>query len=240
MATSTQTPSAPRAAAPIRRIPALDGLRGVAALMVLFHHTLLLLPDYANYEWFGSKAPVHGWIEFALLRTPLRLLWAGQERALLFFVLSGFVLCLPWLAGKPQPYGKFLLGRFCRIYPPYLIAMLLAALGAFILGGHNLPDASIYIRQLGWVFRPDWQAAPSIAAVLNNKHSEFINEAVWSLVWEVRVALIFPLIIVPMVRWGNAGAAAVFVALLAARHFTANLLPPAWSATLNLPQETFY
>ena len=231
-------PTSPRA--PSSRIPALDGLRGVAALMVLFHHTLLLLPDYANYEWFGPKAPSHGWVEFALLRTPLRLLWAGQERALLFFVLSGFVLCLPWLAGRPQPYGKFLLGRFCRIYPPYLIAMGLAALGSVLLGGHDLPNASIYVRQLGWVFQPDWQAAPSIAFVLNNRHSAFINEAVWSLVWEVRVALIFPLMIVPMVRWSNAGAAAVFVALLAARHFASGLLPPSWSETLNVPQESFY
>jgi len=36
-------------------------------------------------------------IEWLLLRTPLHLLWAGQTRALLFFVLSGFVLSLPWL-----------------------------------------------------------------------------------------------------------------------------------------------
>ncbi len=34
-----------------RRIVALDGLRGVAAIMVLLHHALLMLPLFADYEW---------------------------------------------------------------------------------------------------------------------------------------------------------------------------------------------
>ena len=117
-----------------RRIVALDGLRGVAAIMVLLHHALLMLPVFADYEWY-SKVPAHispG--KFLLLCTPLRLVWAGQERAIMFFVLSGFVLSLPWLSGKPQSYGRFLLGRFCRIYPPYIAAMALAALASVFIG----------------------------------------------------------------------------------------------------------
>jgi hypothetical protein len=101
-------------------------------------------------------------IEWVLLRTPLRLLWSGQTRALLFFVLSGFVLSLPWLNGRSAPYGRFLLGRFCRIYPPYIIAMVIAAAGCILLGGRRLDHATVHFNQLGWAFRPTGAAVPSV------------------------------------------------------------------------------
>jgi peptidoglycan/LPS O-acetylase OafA/YrhL len=197
-----------------RRIVALDGLRGVAAIMVLLHHALLMLPVFADYEWY-SKVPAHiSTGKFLLLRTPLRLVWAGQERAIMFFVLSGFVLCLPWLSGKRQSYGRFLLGRFCRIYPPYIAAMALAALASVFIGGHVLPNASVYFNELGWAHHPDAGTLPSILLVLTNHHSDYINEAVWSLTWEVRVAILFPLLMLPILRWRNMGAAQVYVFLL--------------------------
>jgi peptidoglycan/LPS O-acetylase OafA/YrhL len=205
-----------------RRIVALDGLRGVAAIMVLLHHALLMLPQFADYEWY-SRIPAHlSFGQFLLLCTPLRLVWAGQERAIMFFVLSGFVLCLPWLSGKPQSYGRFLLGRFCRIYPPYIAAMALAALASVLIGGHVLPNASVYFNELGWARNPDAGTLPSILLVLTNHHSDYINEAVWSLTWEVRVAILFPLLMLPILRWRNLGAVQVYASLLlfgpAARH----------------------
>jgi peptidoglycan/LPS O-acetylase OafA/YrhL len=197
-----------------RRIVALDGLRGVAAIMVLLHHALIMLPKFADYEWY-SRVPAHmSFGEFLLLRTPLRLVWAGQERAIMFFVLSGFVLCLPWLNGKPQSYGRFLLGRLCRIYPPYIAAMALAALASVLIGGQVLPKASIYFNELGWARNPDAGTLPSVLLVLTNHHSDYINEAVWSLTWEVRVAILFPLLMLPLLRWRNIGAAQVYVFLL--------------------------
>jgi peptidoglycan/LPS O-acetylase OafA/YrhL len=212
----------------------------VAALMVLFHHILLMLPDFANYEWQVPGAAAHGICEWLLLRTPLRLLWAGQERALLFFVLSGFVLGMPWLDGRAAPYGKFFLGRFCRIYPPYLIVMIVAATGSVLLGGSQLGHATIYFNQLGWSFAPSWRAVPSVVALLNNPTSRYMNEAVWSLVWEVRVALIFPLLILPIVRWRNTGVGVVLVALVLLRHAGGWLVTPRVSDVLNAPQDTFY
>jgi peptidoglycan/LPS O-acetylase OafA/YrhL len=205
-----------------RRIVALDGLRGVAAIMVLLHHALLMLPQFADFEWY-SLVPAHlSLVEFLLLRTPLRLIWAGQERAILFFVLSGFVLSLPWLNGKQQPYGRFLLGRFCRIYPPYLVAMALAAAASVLVGGHVLPMASVYFNELGWARTPDAGTLPSILLVLTNHHSDYINEAVWSLTWEVRVALLFPFLMLPVLRWRNRGIVQLYLSLLvlgqASRH----------------------
>jgi len=54
---------------------------------------------------------------------------------------------------------------------------------------------------------------PSILLVLTNHHSDYINEAVWSLTWEVRVAILFPLLMLPILRWRNMGAAHVYVFL---------------------------
>jgi peptidoglycan/LPS O-acetylase OafA/YrhL len=185
-------------------------------------------------------AAPHGIAEWLLLRTPLRLMWAGQERALLFFVLSGFVLSIPWLDNRPESYGRFLLNRFCRIYPPYIVAMLLAALGSIWIGGHTLASASIYFNQLGWVFQPSWAAVPSIAAMLNAPSSEYMNEAIWSLVWEVRVALIFPLLILPIVRWRMRGVVAVLAATVLLHHVAGLLVGARLSVALNVPQDTLY
>ena len=237
------TSPAPSVPVPVGRVQAFDGLRGVCALMILFHHVLLTQPAFADYEWHVPRHAPLGWAAWLLVATPLRLAWAGQERALLFFVLSGFVLSLPWLEGRAAPFGRFLLGRFCRIYPPYLAAMALAAAASALLGGHPLPAASVYVRDLGWVHRPSWATLFSVVAVLNNRSSEYINEAAWSLVWEARVALVLPLLIVAAARWGNRALPPLFALLLVcarlANHAVSHWAPPGLSAVLNAPQDTF-
>jgi peptidoglycan/LPS O-acetylase OafA/YrhL len=163
--------------------------------------------------------------EWAMFETPLRVLWSGQERAILFFVLSGFVLSLPWLHGRPRAYRTFLLNRFLRLYPPYLIVMALAAAGAYCLGGHPIATAGLWFNQLGWSQPLSWRALPSVLFLLNDRSSDWLNESVWSLVWEARVVLIFPLLIWPIMRWKNAGIVADLAAL-AALHPALGLLLP--------------
>ncbi|HVA12959.1 MAG TPA: acyltransferase family protein, partial [Stellaceae bacterium] len=214
---------------------ALDGLRGVAALMVLFHHVLLTLPDFANAEWRVPGATTHGVVEWLLIRTPLELLWSGQTRALLFFVLSGCVLSLPWLDGRTAPYGKFLLGRFCRIYPPYLIAMAAAAAGSIAFGGHPMAHATIFFNQLGWSHRPSWAMVPSIVALLDNHNSRYLNEAIWTLVWEARVAFVFPLLMIPIVRWGNRGIVFVLATLVVLNPIATRLVGSSLALPVNAP-----
>lgn len=225
---------------PNKRIIALDGLRGIAALLVLIHHDLLMLPDFANYEWQVPEAIAHGPIEWLLLRTPMRLMWAGQERAILFFVLSGFVLSLPWFNRKALPYGRFLLVRLCRIYPSYLVAMAFAALGSILLGGHHINTATVYFNQLGWAFPPSWTALPSVLSISNNHNSEFMNEAVWSLVWEVRVAFIFPLLILPILRWRGFGVVGCLLVLSFFYQLGKELIGDHVALLLNHPEQTFY
>ncbi|MGG7579283.1 acyltransferase family protein [Rhizobium sp. Nf11,1] len=95
-------------------IPSLDGLRGLAALLVVQAHIGLVFPN-----------------------TGLHFITMGSEAVGLFFALSGFLMA--HLYGS-RPVTKetvldFLVSRFARIYPVYLAAVLLVAA---LSGMHSL------------------------------------------------------------------------------------------------------
>ncbi len=222
------------------RIIALDGFRGVLALLVLCHHLLLTQPDFANFEWSGGRAPAHGLFEWIFFYTPVRLFWLGQDRAWLFFVLSGYVLSLPWYKHRTRSYPRFLIERFCRIYPPYLIVMLLACAGAAVLDAGVLPGASIWFNQLGWSHKFTWRLVPSVLFLLNNSSGNWVNESVWSLAWEVRMYVIFPLLMFPLMRWGNKGVLLALAVLMFTQFGLAHLVPLVLSRHLGKPEAAFF
>ena len=73
----------------------------------------------------------------AVNRTPLTALVSGGTAVRFFFVLSGFVLVLPFLRHPHSPYFPYVVKRICRIYLPYLAAVALAVIAIRILGGIN-------------------------------------------------------------------------------------------------------
>ncbi|WP_297493436.1 acyltransferase [Acidocella sp.] len=227
-----RTPPSPAVNGHERHIKSLDGLRGVSALLVLFHHVLLTQPDFGRFEWNSAHTRAHGLFEWLMFDTPFRILWAGQDRAILFFVLSGFVLSLPWLHGRPRTYGRFLLNRFCRLYPPYLIVMLIAAIGVILIGGRHIPGASVWFNQLGWSRPLSWRAVPSAVFLLNNGSSNWLDESVWSLIWEARVVVIFPFLIWVITRWKNPGIAVILLGLASLHPLIMLLLPHHIAAAL--------
>ena len=178
------------AAKPGRRFYELDSLRGLAAATVVLYHFNYLLPE----RW-------HVWLE----RGPLRLLVSGHQAVMLFFVLSGFVLTLPYLRRSGLVYGEFLLKRFCRIYLPYLAALGLA-LAADVASPRlnhvltEMPRSNVWIAQT-------W--SEPIRAGLLLQHVLFLgvydnaqyNTAFWSLVYEMRISLVFPFIALAVLRW---------------------------------------
>src|SRR5947209_14362044 len=88
---------------PSARLPALTGLRFLAAALILVVH---------YYSAFGAPQYV--------------LDLAGHHAVTFFFVLSGFILCYvyPELAGW-KARGRFLLARLARIYPTHLASLAL-------------------------------------------------------------------------------------------------------------------
>jgi peptidoglycan/LPS O-acetylase OafA/YrhL len=97
------------------RVAAIDGLRGIAALLVVFFHL---------HEAISRSTA--GW-----LWSPLD--WIAKNGFLgvdIFFVISGYVIALSVSKGAPTPsyFGRFILRRSIRLDPPYWSAILLELL----------------------------------------------------------------------------------------------------------------
>jgi peptidoglycan/LPS O-acetylase OafA/YrhL len=127
------------------RFPALDGLRGLAAVAVLLHHTPLI-----HHTIFGHQ---------------------GNNAVSTFFALSAFLLYYPWVAGKAPAAGKYYLRRALRIYPAYGFALVLAVIIGFVLSRPaKLPDIFahlLFIHSLIPAYRdsiisPAWSLATEV------------------------------------------------------------------------------
>ena len=118
---------------PGAHVPALDGLRGVAVLLVLAFH-------FAHIDGDG------GVVERALLGAT-RSGWAGVD---LFFVLSGFLITgiLLDARGSPGYFRAFYLRRVLRIFPLYYayLAVLFLVLPALV------PAVDVKAETQGWLW----------------------------------------------------------------------------------------
>lgn len=158
------------------RLPQLDALRGLAALSVVTLHVLLAV----------------GNVPQRLDASPLHLLWAGHEAVIFFFVLSGFVLALPFVDGKALDYRSYAIKRFVRIWFPYACATAVTLLVATLLTRRVA---------LGEWMVPKWNTVPTASAwfdhllLIPDFDSSAFNPAIWSLVHELRISVIFPVIV---------------------------------------------
>lgn len=179
-----------------KRFQQLDSLRGIAALSVMLSHIFLIYPIVWN-----TNQPTGSpwWLQLAMF-SPLRVVWAGHEAVIFFFILSGFVLALIFF-GKSEtpPYRLYLLKRILRIYPPYLVAALSAIALRELLFVGTVPYVSDWFNQ-------SWQNSATARIVIDHtlmigsfNNCDF-NPVLWSLVHEMRISIFFPLIAWGMVR----------------------------------------
>ena len=175
-----------------RRIEGLDALRGLAALVVFNSHCVLVL------------AEPHRWLA-AMLRSPLSpLLLGGHEAVLFFFMLSGFVLYLPYGRGlQRRPYLPYLVKRVCRIYLPYLAGVgFVAGAYALFFRGRPLPGISIYFSWAPMSRGEFWRLLGQHVAFLGSFHRERWNGSTWTLAEEMRISVIFPALAALLARVG--------------------------------------
>jgi peptidoglycan/LPS O-acetylase OafA/YrhL len=178
----------------LKRYEELDSLRGLASLSVVFHHCLMVFPIFlaANFHQLGNF-----WLPS---NSPLHLFWAGHEAVILFFVLSGFVLSLPFLNNRAPKYPVYMVRRICRIYIPYIFSILVSVT-LFIL------IKKTFVAELTDWFRGMWSADPFNTQTIMSflfmfgKNTHNLNTVTWSLVHEMRISLVFPLIIIPIIKW---------------------------------------
>lgn len=124
------------------RIPELDGLRGLAILLVIVCH----------YIGGAEHAPLGFWMHHAL--TVLSIGWSGVD---LFFVLSGFLIggILMDAREAPNYFRTFYLRRVHRILPVYYLWILLYGVlvggamwllpGRFGVGSQDLLQIPLYL-----------------------------------------------------------------------------------------------
>jgi peptidoglycan/LPS O-acetylase OafA/YrhL len=150
------------------RLDALTGLRSFAAVnIVLFH--------FSNPDWFGPFAPVVN---------------AGYASVSFFILLSGFVLGYNYnrraRAGKLET-KRFYEARFTRLYPIYLLSLILAFKLLPVEWGshtHGMFWTGVVLSPLllqGWI--------PEIAT--------FLNTPAWTMSAESFYYVLFPW----MARW---------------------------------------
>ena len=177
------------------RYRSLDGLRGLAALVVVVHHCLLTsVVLAASYR----GAPTTGWGSAQLLiRTPLHLLWDGPGAVLVFFVLSGFVLTLAFTKSETPRWANYYARRFPRLYLPVWATLV------FAVGLALLVPRLVTTGQSWWINAHATPPTVSMVAKDAGLYTDpsLLDSPLWSLRWEIAFSGLLPLYIWVAVKW---------------------------------------
>jgi len=156
-------------------IPALDGLRGVAILLVMLHH-------FTNYRPTAGFDALIGHVVFFC--------WIGVD---LFFVLSGFLITGILLETRDSPryFTTFYARRTLRIFPLYYLVLFIAfvvlprfpAVHPVLAGQADVPPQ--------W---PYWLYLANISIAKGGWVHGWVDVA-WSLAIEEHFYLLWPLVI---------------------------------------------
>ncbi|MCP3142929.1 acyltransferase family protein [Pyxidicoccus xibeiensis] len=155
-------------------LPVLDGVRGLAVLLVVFFHTTHLSAGSAvgKATWWLAGAG-----------------WTGVD---LFFVLSGFLITgILWEAkGQPYFFRNFYMRRFLRIFPLYYLTLAISFLVLPALAGRFNLDERITTEGAVWYL-----------LYLSNFYQLWVDTThpilgvVWSLAIEEQFYIVWPFLI---------------------------------------------
>jgi peptidoglycan/LPS O-acetylase OafA/YrhL len=171
----------PRAGA---HIPALDGVRGIAILLVMFCH-------FAQYSGMDRIARVDRWFYKATYAG-----WTGVD---LFFVLSGFLITgiLLDAKGNNNFFRNFYARRFLRIFPLYygfLALFILIFPRAWPAGN----DVQSVVDGQGWF----WTYLVNVQLAVGGWAAVPYNGHFWSLAVEEQFYLFWPAVVFLLSRRG--------------------------------------
>jgi len=161
------------------RIPGADGLRTIACLLVVWHHTTQRFNPEGSAEWLKS-------IHFLGMR--------GEVGVSLFFVLSGCLLSLPFwnsfIARESSPrLRSYALNRAARILPAYWINLLLCTYLALW----------IFDLEINW-----WRLISGLLFLNSYHYSTFfpaeLNGPLWSIGLEVSCYVLLPLVLFTIIK----------------------------------------
>lgn len=180
------------------RLGALDGLRGVAAVVVVLWHALLTtrIPEFVP-NLLGStdsaSAPTAGSVAWWLFDTPLRLLTMGINAVSVFFVLSGFVLAIPVFRGRSLNLWSYFPRRVLRLWLPSAAAVLLAVIVIATTGQDPKQAESAWGAEFSVTSLNPTTILRSFFLITGTND---YNNPLWSLKWEMLFSLFLPVALV--------------------------------------------
>ena len=167
--------------APIERVPALDGIRGSAALMIVAWHygPSIVRAEPGSFEAYTCKA--------------LGLAWTGVD---LFFVLSGYLIMRILMEKRESPhyFRTFYLRRFWRIAPLFLLVFIVYVAVCALTGLSN-QDPWL------WLLQPRFSSLSYLVFTQNFSMGAADHfgpnwlSATWSLAVEEQFYLLLPMIV---------------------------------------------
>lgn len=193
----------------MKRVVALDSLRGILALIVTFHHCVLVLPG------------VREAIEASYVLRPLI---AGPQVVSAFFVLSGFAL-YGLLDGPDAPaYRDYLAKRLVRLWPPLAVAIVMAALLCLAIRPGRVDGVTDWFTERSWRINPSFGDVIGNLALFGDLRYRQLDNVTWSLAHEMKFSLLLP-VILPLIRRRPITSLALATCLsIAARHLPQSVL----------------
>lgn len=183
------------------RLHSIEGIRGLAALYVVFQHICTMVDPHMRMMRDGAQP---SWLAAAM--GPL---WFGHLAVAGFIVVSGFCLQLSLYSrgdGRITDLRRFLLRRCERILPPYYACLALSLVVVHLVTKHQkgLPWAQ-YLPVTG-------DGLLAHVLLIHNLRPEWmykINGVLWSISIEFQLYFVFPLLVWVALRWGRLALLAV-------------------------------
>ena len=156
--------------------PALDGLRGIAILLVLLHHFTILEPTTTVESWLANIALIG---------------WSGVD---LFFVLSGFLITGILIDARDSEryFTSFYARRTLRIFPLYYLVVFLSlvVLPRFpqwydLLAGTGAPREQL----------PYWLYLTNFAVAERDRFLHGVLDIAWSLAIEEQFYIVWAVVV---------------------------------------------
>lgn len=170
-------PQTIRSFSSIRYIPGLDGIRAIAVtLVILFHYTSAFSMDLNELGGFWK-----------LIARGLNAGWVGVD---IFFVISGFLIAKT-IALRPinsfPAYSAFMVRRFLRLAPAYVMCLFVFALVASQL----TPESKVFHNQyLLWTLTANIESSFGDRTALSDENFSLVH--FWSLALEWHFYIFFP------------------------------------------------
>ncbi|WP_143017347.1 acyltransferase family protein [Catalinimonas alkaloidigena] len=171
-------------------LPEVDGLRFLAIAMVLFFHMYwyFVVRHVGTYADALSDYP---WLS--------RVMVNGRQGVELFFVISGFILALPFAGHylkqkRNVALKQYFLRRVTRLEPPYLLALVILFLASIAVGKYTFAELfPSLLASVVYLHNIIFQQYPLVTVIA------------WSLEVEVQFYILAPLLatVFALPPWGR-------------------------------------